>query len=80
MSLRTKFLALFIALGVLPLVALGVLSYVRSTRALEDLLADRTAAIASRAAETLRQRYSSAISDLLFLANNAETQRLLRMV
>jgi signal transduction histidine kinase len=58
-------------------VALGVLSYVRSTRALEDLLADRTAAIASRAAETLRQRYSSAMSDLLFLANNAETQRLL---
>ena len=55
MSLRTKFLALFIALGVLPLLALGVLSYTRSTRALEDLLADRTAAIASRAAETLRQ-------------------------
>jgi signal transduction histidine kinase len=77
MSLRTKFLALFIALGVLPLLALGVLSYVRSTRALEDLLADRTAAIASRAAETLSQRYSTAVSDLLFLANNAETQRLL---
>jgi len=77
MSLRTKFLVLFISLGVLPLLALGFLSYVRSTRALEDLLAARTGAMAARAAETLSQRYTRALSDLLFLANNAETQRLL---
>ena len=79
MSLRTKFLALFISLGVLPLLALGVLSYGQSTRALEGLLTDRTGAIASRAAETLSQSYARSISDLLFLANNAETQRLLEV-
>ncbi|MFH1764999.1 MAG: HAMP domain-containing protein, partial [Gemmatimonadota bacterium] len=79
MSLRTKFLALFISLGVLPLLALGVLSYGQSTRALEGLLTDRTGAIASRAAETLSQSYARSISDLLFLANNAETQRLLEL-
>jgi len=79
MSLRTKFLALFISLGVLPLLALGALSYGQSTRALEGLLTDRTGAIASRAAETLSQSYARSISDLLFLANNAETQRLLEV-
>ncbi|MCJ7629318.1 MAG: sensor histidine kinase, partial [Longimicrobiales bacterium] len=79
MSLRTKFLALFISLGVLPLLALGVLSYGQSTRALEGLLTDRTGAIASRAAETLSKSYARSISDLLFLANNAETQRLLEV-
>jgi signal transduction histidine kinase len=77
MSLRTKFLVLFLALGVVPLLALGILSYVWGTHALEDLLAERTAAIASRAAETLTQRYTRALSDLLFLAQNAETQWLL---
>jgi signal transduction histidine kinase len=78
MSLRTKFLALFISLGVIPLLALGLLSYGQSTRALEDLLADRTGAIAARAAETLSLAYSRSVSDLLFLANNAESQRILR--
>lgn len=77
MSLRTKFLALFFVLGVVPLLALGILSYVRGTKALEDLLAQRTAAIASRAAETISRRYARALSDFLFLANNQETRRLL---
>lgn len=77
MSLRTKFLVLFILLGVVPLLALGFFSYGQGTRALEDLLADRTGAIASRAAETLSQRYARSVSDLMFLGNNAETRRLL---
>jgi signal transduction histidine kinase len=77
MSLRTKLLGLFLSLGALPLLALGLLTYRQSTRALEDLLANRTAAIASRAAETISQRYTRSMSDFLFLANNAETQRLL---
>jgi signal transduction histidine kinase len=77
MSLRTKFLSIFIALGALPLLTLGVLSYRQSTKALEDLLAARTGAIASRAGGTLAERYARSLSDLMFLANNAETQRLL---
>lgn len=77
MSLRTKFLVLFILLGVVPLLALGFLSYGQGTRALEDLLSDRTGAIASRAAETISLRYARSLSDLMFLGNNAETQGLL---
>ena len=38
MTLRTKLLAMFLLLGVVPLLALGTLGYRRSTRALEDLL------------------------------------------
>ncbi len=77
MTLRTKFLALFLFLGVLPLLGLGAWSYVQSTRALEDLLATRTLAIARRAAAAVAHRYALSISDLQFLADNAETQRLL---
>ncbi len=76
MALRTKLLALFLLLGVLPLLALGLLNYVRSTRALEDLLAARAKATASRAAEALSHRFFLATSDLQFLAENAESQRL----
>jgi hypothetical protein len=77
MTLRTKFLALFLCLGTLPLLGLGVLAYVESTRALERLLADQTAAIARRAAEELTHRYALSVSDLRFLAENAESRRLL---
>lgn len=77
MTLRTKFLALFLVLGVLPLLGLGVWGYVQSTRALEDLLATRTQAIARRTADEVAHRYALAVSDLQFLADNAETQRLL---
>jgi hypothetical protein len=79
MTLRAKLLALFFSLGVVPLLALGLLSYVRSTRALEGLLETRTQAIASRAAEVLSHRYVLSISDLQYLADNAESQRLMRM-
>jgi len=78
MALRTKLLVLFLLLGVLPLLALGLLNYVQSTRALEDLLAARAKATASKVAEALSHRYSLATSDLQFLAENAESQRLLR--
>jgi signal transduction histidine kinase len=77
MTLRTKFLALFLCLGALPLLGLGVLGYVESTRALEELLGNRTAAIAGRAAEELTRLYALSVSDLRFLAENAESRRLL---
>jgi len=79
MTLRAKLLALFFSLGVVPLLALGLLNYVRSTRALEGLLEARTQAIASRASEALSRRYVLAVTDLQYLADNAESQRLVRM-
>jgi hypothetical protein len=39
MSLRAKLIAVFALFGVAPIVALGVFTYVRSMRAVEDLVA-----------------------------------------
>lgn len=78
MSLRTKLLALFGALAVAPLVAVGVFDYVHSMRALQGLVAARVDAIAERAARELSDRYALRESELLLLAENAETQQLYR--
>jgi len=80
MSLRAKLIAVFAVFGVTPIVALGVFTYVRSMQAVEDLVATRTAIIAERAAEEIRDRYALRQSDLLLLAENAETQRLYRVL
>jgi signal transduction histidine kinase len=69
-------LALFIGLGVLPLLALGALGYVRSVKAVEELLATETGAIARHAATELESRYARYESDLTLLAENVETRRL----
>jgi signal transduction histidine kinase len=78
MTLREKLLTLFAALGVAPLLALGIFNYVRSMEALEGLIRSRTGAIAQRAAEEMGDLYAQRQSDLLLLAENTETQRLLR--
>lgn len=76
MSLRTKLIAFFFLLAVAPLAAIGVLGYLRSTRALHALLERQTAEVAERVAAELRDRFASRESDLLLLAENAETRRL----
>jgi len=76
MSFRAKLLALFAVLGVAPIVALGVFNYIRSIKAVESLIASRTATIAERAATDIAESYAFRQSDLLLLAENAETQRL----
>lgn len=78
MTLRTKLLTLFAVFGVAPILALGVFNYIRSIRALEGLIASRTGSIARRAATEISDRYTLRQSDLLLLAENAETQALFR--
>ena len=78
MTLRAKLVALFAVFGVTPIVALGIFTYVQSTEAVEALIAERTGAIAQRAAAEIGDRYAQRQSDLLLLAENAETQRLCR--
>jgi hypothetical protein len=78
MSLRAKLIALFATLGVVPIVALGVFTYIRSMHAVEDLVAARTLDIAQRAAADIVNRYALRQSDLLLLTENAETQRMYR--
>jgi hypothetical protein len=55
-------LLLFLGLGVLPLLALGTIGYVRSMRAVEELLATETATIARStppARSSTSRRYST---------------------
>ncbi|NJD19656.1 MAG: hypothetical protein FIA95_10300, partial [Gemmatimonadetes bacterium] len=79
MSLRARIIALFCALALGPLAALGVADYVGAMRTLQQLVAAQTRDIAARVASELQDRYRLRESDLLLLAENAETQRLLRV-
>jgi signal transduction histidine kinase len=78
MTLRTRFFALFTLLAVIPLVAVGAFGYVRSMRAVESLVATQVGEIARSAARQLEERYAVHEANLLLLAQNAETQGLLR--
>jgi signal transduction histidine kinase len=76
MSLRARLIAFFCALAVAPLAAIGVFDYLHSMRALDALIASQTQTIAERAAADLTDRYALRQSDLLLLAENAETRRM----
>jgi signal transduction histidine kinase len=76
MSLRARILALFLGLGVVPILLLGIVGYARSMRAVRGLLEAQTSAIAQQTASDLTDRFELRLSELLLLAENAETQRL----
>ena len=78
MSLRAKLLLLWGGLAVAPLVAIGVFEYFHSVRTLRTLIASQVGAITERATEELVDRHARRVSDLLLVAENAETQRLYR--
>src|SRR5262245_23851461 len=78
MRLQHKVLLLFAALAIVPLMVMGAFDYARSLRHLEAVLVSQTEAIALRAAAQLRDRLDLQLSDIGLLADNAETQRLLR--
>ena len=76
-SLRYRVLLLFAVLAVGPLLALGVLDYVRARHAVERIVLEQTDQRAKRAAQLLLDRYALVESDAILLGDNAETQRLL---
>ena len=76
MTLRTKFFTLFTLLAVIPLIAVGAFSFVRSIRAVESLVATQVEQIARTAARQVADRYATHESNLLLLAGNAQTQQL----
>ncbi len=78
MSLRARMMGLFLALGVMPLLALGVVSYRQSMAAVEELLATETGNIAQQTAAELESRYLRYQSDLTLLSENLETLSLFR--
>jgi signal transduction histidine kinase len=71
-------MGLFLVLGVIPLLALGVVSYRQSLGAVEELLASETENIAQQTAGALESRYARYQSDLTLLAENLETLSLFR--
>jgi signal transduction histidine kinase len=77
MSLRRQLLALFAALAVVPLLAVGVTDYIRSIKALEDVIASQTAVIAGKASDELRERYAAASTNLALFAENTAARQLL---
>jgi signal transduction histidine kinase len=77
MSLRAKVLLLFGAFAVIPLLAIGVIDYVRSVRAVDELVRDQTSLIADRAAREIGERYDAVNANLSLVADNVETRKLL---
>ena len=77
MSLRRQFIALFAALAVVPLLLVGLLDYVRSIDALEDVIASNTAVIAEQAAAELQERYSGPATNLALFAENTAAAAIL---
>jgi signal transduction histidine kinase len=78
MSLRAKLLLLWGGLAVAPILAIGAFEYFHSVRTLRTLIASQVGVIAERVAGELADRHARRVSDLLLVAENAETQRLYR--
>jgi signal transduction histidine kinase len=74
-TLRQRVLLLFVLLAAGPLVAIGVLDYVRARRTVERIIATQTGASVKRVAELIESRYQLLESDIQNLSENAETQR-----
>src|SRR5437868_10112981 len=77
MSLRAQLIGLFVALAIVPLLAVGVIDYARSVDALEDVIASQTAVLSARASAELEDRYSTTAANLNLLAGNTATRALL---
>lgn len=78
MTLRSKLLLMFALFALIPLLVIGALGYVESIRALESLVATQTTLIAERIASEVRDRHERIEANLALLAENVETERMLR--
>ena len=68
-SIRAKLLIVFLAAAALPIAVLGVIVYRSSTRAVAEMVGNRTAGIARMVRAELDQRLSLRIEDRLLAAN-----------
>ena len=67
---------MFVLFALIPLIAIGVLGYVESLRALEALVGSQTTLIAERIAGEVRDRAERLDANLALLAENVETERM----
>ena len=78
MTLRGRIFALFLALAAGPLIVLALLVSRAVSGAVHGLVAEQVQQLAERSATVLARRHALHRSDMLLLADNDETQRLLR--
>ena len=71
-SIRTKIVLLFAALAAVPMVAVGVASYLNSLSSVEAVVESRAAGAARAAAEELQALYRSRLGEVELLARNQE--------
>jgi signal transduction histidine kinase len=76
LTLRARLLALFAALAVVPLLAVGGFDYLRSVRAVEALIIGQTSSLATQGARDLSDRLQMFESNAALLAENDETRRM----
>lgn len=77
MKLRTKLIITSLVFGAAPLMAVGGITNLRNQRAVETFVGAQTQGIARRVSEEIGERHDLRRGDLLFLAENTETLRLL---
>ena len=68
-SIRAKLLLVFIAAAVLPMTVLGGFFYYSSTRAVAEMVGNRTSSIATAVRAELDQRLGLRLDDRLLAAN-----------
>jgi signal transduction histidine kinase len=79
MTLRGKLTALFGSLAVVPLVAIGIIGYVQLLRGVGAQIEAQTRVIAQRSADEIARRIARLESELSLVADNVESERLLRV-
>ena len=75
MSLRARIVALFLGLGIVPILLLGVIGHVRSVSAMRGLLEDQTEALARQTAAELTDRYELRLAEPAALPNRGGSSR-----
>ena len=73
-GIRSKLLLLFFAVGILPLIAVGAVSYFNSVRSIERVLEERTAATVAKAADDVGHFFQTRLNEIDLLARNQEIQ------
>lgn len=79
MSIRTKLLFVFLACGVVPLLALAIFNYVNGRRTIERLLFDEAEASASRMAAEIERHLEDRRTNLVELARRRSLREYVRV-
>lgn len=68
-SIRSKLFALFLVAGVIPIIAVSLISYANSLRAVEDMVGNRTARFAQTVRDDLSRKLEKRLADRILWVN-----------